>query len=118
RRFSEQTNDYLLRSHLVLLEVANADSVPASPGLKQASIGLLRDTKLARQVAGELDDERLQTLVAEIESVMREIASLSGSDDSESIDRVRAYLNNSGVLDQLEVMRMAPARLAEDRSRV
>jgi putative zinc finger protein len=117
RFFSEKTNGYLDRSRLVLLELANTGSAADATALRAASGNLLRENRLARTVAGQVADRRLEDLVGQLETILRQISRLSDQGDQATIDRIRAYVNNSGVLEQLEILSTAPQRVAEDRSR-
>ena len=115
RVFSEETNGYLDRTRLVLLEVANTGGTPMPGPIREASRNLLRENPHARQVAGRIEDPRIEELVGQLEGILREIAQLSDTGDSTTIDRIRAYVNNSGVLLQLEIFSSASDRMAAAR---
>jgi hypothetical protein len=112
--FSQRTNDYLDRSRMVLLELANGDVQPGRLSLSQASTTLLQENPEARRVAREVADRRLQELVAELETILGQIVQLH---DAVQADRIRTYVNNSGVLEQLEILSAQPHRLAQERRR-
>lgn len=116
RLFSERTNDYLDRSRMVLLELANGDMGAEGLSLSQASRRLLQENPAAREVAREIADRRLQDLVSELESILGQISRLPDSGTGH-VDRIRTYVNNSGVLEQLELLSAAPSRMASDRHR-
>lgn len=113
--FSQRTNDYLDRSRMVLLELANGDFGAEGLSLSEASRRLLQENPAARQVAREIADRRLQDLVGELEVLLGQISRLPET-ESGHVERIRTYLNNSGLLEQLELMGAAP-RLASDRRR-
>jgi hypothetical protein len=113
--FSQRTNDYLDRSRMVLLELANGDLGAEPLSLSEASRRLLQENPAAREVAREIADRRLQDLVGELEVLLGQISRLPASETGH-VERIRTYLNNSGVLEQLELLRAAP-RLASDRRR-
>ena len=115
--FSERTNGYLDRSRLVLLEFANAEPASAPPELRAASRSLLREYRVARQVADQMADQRLEGLLVELENVLREIARLTDQGDMQTIDRIRARLDESGLIEQLEILSILPNRLAQRRPR-
>ncbi len=112
--FSQRTNDYLDRSRMVLLELANGDLGGERHSLSQASRVLLRENPTAREVAREIADRRLQQLVDELETILGQISTLQDAGAGQA-DRIRTYVNNSGVLEQLEVL-SAP-QLASSRRR-
>ena len=116
RLFSEHTHGYLNRSRLVLLEFANTPGAGGSRTLAAASTNLLRETKSARRVAGQLRDPRIEELLGQVETLLKEIARLSEQEDSTTINRIRSEVNDSGVLDQLELLSFVPARVAQERS--
>lgn len=104
RTFSEQTNGYLNRSRLVLLEFANAAAEADAHALKDASRTLLRETRSARVVAGRLADPRIEDLLGQVEGLLREISRLSDSGDATTVERIRSEVNNSGILVRLDLM--------------
>jgi hypothetical protein len=116
RLFSEHTHGYLNRSRLVLLEFANTHVGGGSRTLAAASTNLLRETTSARKVAGQLQDQRIEELLGQVESLLKEIARLSEPEDPTTINRIKTEMNDSGVLDQLELMSFVPARIAQERS--
>lgn len=116
--FTERTHGYLNRSRMVLLEFANTDEAQHSMFLRQASRTLLEENSYARRVAGEIEDQRLEELLDDLGRILREISLLTEPGDTRAIDRIRAYVNNSGVLDQLEILSTPVERLASQRSRV
>ncbi|HKY32067.1 MAG TPA: hypothetical protein VJV23_05980 [Candidatus Polarisedimenticolia bacterium] len=113
--FSERTNDYLDRSRLVLLELSNGELSTDSMALSQASRTLLRENPAARRVARQIADQRLQDLVEEIESILSQISRLPQG-EQDGLDRLRTYVNNSGVLEQLEVLSAVPHGRLPERS--
>ncbi len=112
RVFSEETNGYLDRTRLVLLELANTGGNPMPAPIREASRNLLRENSHARLVAGRIEDPRIQELVGQLEGILREIAQLSDTGDTRNLERIRAYVNESGVLLQLEIFSAASDRLA------
>ena len=114
--FSERTNDYLDRSRMVLLELANGDLGGERLSLSQASRALLQENPTAREVARQIADRRLQQLVDELETILSQISTIQDAGASQA-DRIRTYVNNSGVLEQLEVLSAVPERLASTRRR-
>jgi len=118
QEFSRKTNDYLDRSRLVLLEFANAEQALDSPVLRQASRSLAKENTLARRVAGEVADQRLEDLVTELGNIMIEISHLSGPGDTTTMNRIRTYLDTSGLLDRLEIISAGDQRFAQRRPRV
>jgi hypothetical protein len=117
RAFSEQTAGYFNRSRFVLLEIANADTSSDSTMLREITGKLLRESREARQVAGQIADRRIEQAVARLEPVLREISRVSDWGDAPSVQAIRQRVNDSGVLDELELLIPAPVRLAERRSR-
>ncbi|HET6372894.1 MAG TPA: hypothetical protein VFG76_06285 [Candidatus Polarisedimenticolia bacterium] len=117
KTFSQETNGYLDRSRLVLLELSNSEAAEDSEALRTASRGLLRENPHARQVADKIDDPRIEELVKRLQGVLEEIARLSVPADGRSIDRIRSYVNDSGVLMQLEIMSATSDRWVEPRPR-
>jgi len=116
--FTERTHGYLNRSRMVLLEFANAQEAPDSVFLRQASRTLLEENSYARLVAGEIEDQRLEELLDDLGRILREISTLTQPGDTRAVDRIRTYLNNSGLLDQLEILSTPVGRIASRRSRV
>jgi len=116
--FSRRTNDYLDRSKLVLLEFANTEEALDSPALRQASRNLAQESKAAQRVAGEGADRRLEELVTELGHILLEISRLSGPRDTATINRIRADLDASGLLDRLEIMSAGAPHIAQGRRRV
>ena len=112
-----QTKGYLRRSRFVLLEFANAGAVSSDQALRNASIDLLRENRAARRIAGEIADPRLDELLAQLETILREISRLSDPNDSGTVERIRNQVNDSGLLDQLEILSAEPARVAQGRGR-
>jgi len=76
RLFSEQTHGYLDRSRMVLLEFANGREAATSSALREASSNLLRETKAARRVAGQMADPRIEGLLAQVEGILGQISQL------------------------------------------
>ncbi len=116
--FSRRTNDYLDRSKLVLLEFANTEEALDSPALRQASRNLAQESRVARRVAGEVADRRLEDLVTELGRILLEISRLSGPKDMATINRIRADLDASGLLDRLEIMSAGAPHVPQGRRRV
>ncbi|MFQ5700685.1 MAG: zf-HC2 domain-containing protein [Acidobacteriota bacterium] len=112
--FSKQTNGYFDRSRLVLLEFANANAATSSPALRAASQILLGETDRVRQLAHRLNDKRIERLVSALEQILRQIAALSGQGDATAIAHIKRQIDD--ILDQLEILRAAPQRLAVRRS--
>jgi len=114
--FSEQTHGYLNRSRLVLMEFANARETGDSRLVREASNNLLRETKAARRVAGQISDPRIEDLLAQVETLLGEIARLSDSGDATTVNRIKNEVHESGVLDQLELLSFPAPRVAQERS--
>lgn len=113
RVFSEQTNGYLNRTRLVLLELANTDGNPVPGTIRNASLNLLKENAHARQVAHRVRDPLIEGLLDELATILDQIAKASDEDDHISTQRLRTYVNDSGVLLQLEIMSAASDRVAE-----
>ena len=114
--FSKHTHGYLNRTRLVLLEFANAHEAGGSRSLREASNNLLRETKSARKIAGQLSDARIEELLAQVEGILSEISRLSDPGDSTTVKRIKTEVHDSGVLDQLELLSFVPTHLAQERS--
>jgi len=111
RAFSDRTHNYFQRSMLVLLEFANADHI-GDMGMRAASRTLLRESEGARRVAGQIHDERIQDLVAELEDILTRIASNNLTADERSALREEV----DDLIARLELS--APShRVAQGRTR-
>ncbi len=104
RVFSEETNGYLDRTRLVLLEVTNADAGPESETLRRVSRTLLRESRHARQVAEKIDDRSLADLVGRLKGILEQIALMTDQNGVTALDQIRTQVNNSGVLVELEIL--------------
>ena len=113
RVFSEQTNGYLDRTRLVLLELANTDGTPVPGMIRNASRSLLKENAHARQVAHRVRDPLIEGLLDELATILDQIAKATDEDDRTSTEKLRTYVNDSGVLLQLEIMSAASDRVAE-----
>ena len=102
-RFVSQTDGYLRKSHLVLLEFANGDAAQDPAGLKQVSSALAKETRKAEQIAAQLADPRIQGLVARLGAALGAVAALDAA-DPEARDHARRLINESGVLEELEIL--------------
>jgi hypothetical protein len=116
RAFSERTGGYLNRSRLVLLEIANAETASQSGMLQEITRKLLRESREAHQVADQMADPRFEEIVARLEGILREASRLSDWGDAPAVQRIRGRLNDSGVLEELELLIPVPARVTERRS--
>jgi hypothetical protein len=112
QEFSQETNGYLDRTRLVLLEFANADAASDSGVLREASLVLLAESRRARNVADRIADPRIDEIMVRLEGILRDITRLSEAGDAASMDRIKARMRDSGVLDQLEIMSVASDRIA------
>ena len=112
QEFSQQTNGYLDRTRLVLLEFANADTPSDSGVLREASLNLLAESRRARKVADQIADPRIEEIMVRLEGILRDITRLSEEGDAASMDRIKTRMHDSGVLLQLEIMSVASDRIA------
>ncbi len=112
QEFSQETNGYLDRTRLVLLEFANADASSDSGFLREASLDLLAESRRARKVANRIADPRIEEIMGRLEGILRDITRLSAAGDAASMDRIKARMHDSGVLLQLEIMSVASDRIA------
>jgi hypothetical protein len=112
RKFSQETNGYLDRTRLVLLEFANADASSDSGVLREASLVLLAESRRAQKVADRIADPRIEEIMVRLEGILRDITRLSEAGDAASMDRIKARMHDSGVLLQLEMMSVASDRIA------
>ena len=115
REFAAQTDGYLNRSRIVLLEIANADTGSDSSMLRASTRSLLTETRQARLVADRLTDQRLDEMLGRLEAILVEISSLSDWQDAATIQRVRDQVNQSGLLEQIEILTPPPTHLAQKR---
>ena len=115
REFTTRTHGYLNRSRIVLLEIANADTGSDSSMLREATRSLLDETRDARQIAGQIPDSKLDDLLGSLESILIELSELSDWGDEATVKRIRDQVNESGLLEQIEILTPPPTHLAHKR---
>ena len=115
-RFVSQTDGYLRKSHLVLLEFANGEAAQDPAALTQVSRALAKETRKAEQIAAQLADARIQGLVSRLGAALGAVAALEAS-DHEGRDRARQLINESGVLEELEILDTVAGSAAMERTR-
>jgi len=115
-RFVSENEGYLRKSHIVLLEFANGDAAQDAGSLSQVSRALLKDSRRAEQIAGQLADPRIQGLVARLNAALGTVAALEDS-DAGARDQARRVLNDSGVLEELEILNTMAGATTTERTR-
>ena len=85
--------------------------MPVPGTIRKASATLLEENAHARQVAHRIRDKDIEQLLDELATILGQIARLTDHDDT-STERVRTYVNDSGVLLQLELFSAASDRMA------
>ena len=115
-RFVAQTEGYLRKSHLVLMEFANGDASQDPVALTQSCRSLLKETRKAEQVAAQLADQRIVGLVSRLNAALGAVAALDGT-DAASRDHARRMINESGVLEELEILETVSGTMAMERTR-
>jgi len=116
REFTAQTDGYLNRSRIILLEIANADAGSDPAMLRESTRTLLAETREARRIADQLADSQLDEVLGRLESILVEISGLSNWNDEATVRRIRDQVNESGLLEQIEILTPPPTHLAHKRT--
>jgi len=98
--------DYLERSQMVLVELANADSKgPLDISAEQERAGdLVTETRLYRQTAARTGDTRISSLLDELERVLVDIRNSPSQISPGEIEHFRQRLESEGILFKIRVL--------------
>jgi len=98
--------DYLDRSQMVLVELANANSKePLDISAEQARAhDLISETRLYKQTAAKTDNTSVTGILDELERVMLDIAHGPSQLSPEDLERFRARLEAEGILFKIRVV--------------
>jgi hypothetical protein len=98
--------DYLERSQMVLVELANADSKgPLDISAEQERAGdLVTETRLYRQTAAHTGDTRISSLLDELERVLVDIRNSPSQLTPGEVEGFRQRLESEGILFKIRVL--------------
>jgi hypothetical protein len=116
-----RAKNYVQRSKLVLLALVNYDPQTEDPyGLdlptqKKISAELVEQAGLLKTELRDPGQRRLRELVADLETILIQIANLESEQDLEAVDLVKQGVANRGVLLKINLTEMG-GRPAEDKN--
>jgi len=98
--------DYLERSQMVLIELANANSkgkldISAE---QQRAAGLVSESRLYRQTAAHTGDTAVASVLDELDRVLLDIAHAPSELPAEDLEKLRARLAAEGILFKIRVL--------------
>jgi len=101
--------NYLQETEMILLDVANLNPVEYEQfliHLKQFAIykSLLQKTILCREQAQELNNEKLLTLIDEIEPILLELSNIENETLNETLAEIRSQIKESHLLLELKAI--------------
>jgi hypothetical protein len=109
--------DYLERSQVVLIELANASPAGAldiSPEQDRAE-SLLNENRLYRQTALHMDDAAIAGVLDDLERVLLEIAHAPSRLSAMQVDELRRQLHEDGILFKIRVLDSTVRNRAEHK---
>ena len=98
--------DYLERSQMVLVELANANSHgPLDISAEQERAGgLVAETRLYRQTAARTGDTNIDSVLEELERVLVDITHEPSRISPQGLENLRQRLNSAGILFKIRVL--------------
>jgi len=110
--------DYLERSQMVLIELANANSkAPLDISLEQQRAQeLISETRLYRQTASAMDETSVSAILDELERLLLDIAHAPSRLSPAELEAFRARLNAANILFKIRVVN-SNVRSQEDAPR-
>jgi hypothetical protein len=98
--------DYLDRSQMVLVELANADSKgPLDISAEQARAeDLVSETRLYRQTAAHTGDSQVSAVLDDLERVLVDITHEPSRISPDALDKLRDRLKSEGILFKIRVL--------------
>jgi len=98
--------DYLERSQMVLIELANAKPKGKMDiSAQQALAGdLVTESRLYRQTAAHTGDATVETVLEELDRVLLDIAHAPAQASETDLDRLRERLESEGILFKIRVL--------------
>ncbi|OQX96124.1 hypothetical protein B6I21_01870 [candidate division KSB1 bacterium 4572_119] len=102
-------DNYLLEAEMLLLDVSNLNPLEDEQvliNLKQLAMyrSLLQKTLLCRERAEKLDDEKLLTLIDQIEPILLDLCNLEQETLDETVSELRFQIRESHLLFELKTM--------------
>jgi hypothetical protein len=98
--------DYLERSQMVLIELANADPRAALDisAEQERAHGLVSETRLYRQTAARTGDAAVETVLDQLERVLVDITHEPSRLSPEELEKLRERLKTEGILFKIRVL--------------
>lgn len=98
--------DYLERSQMVLIELANADPKSALDisAEQERAHGLVSETRLYRQTAAHTGDVAVAGVLDQLERVLLDITHEPSRISPEALEKLRDRLKNEGILFKIRVL--------------
>src|ERR1035437_3027280 len=98
--------DYLERSQMVLIELANADPKSALDisAEQERAHGLVSETRLYRQTAAHTGDAAVAGVLDQLERVLLDITHEPSRISPEALEKLRDRLKNEGILFKIRVL--------------
>jgi hypothetical protein len=98
--------DYLERSQMVLIELANADPKAALDisAEQERAHGLVSETRLYRQTAAGTGDAAVETVLDQLERVLLDITHEPSRLSPEELEKLRERLKAEGILFKIRVL--------------
>lgn len=119
----ERTTAYLDRSRLLLLDIAHSEGETDDP----AALDLPRRSRIARELVTEAadlgealsaaDERRLRALVADLETILAQLAALETGLDLPGLELVRSEVESRALLFRIDIERLRAAEPRQTRSR-
>lgn len=108
----ERTQQYVRRSKVLLLGLVNFDPTTEDP----STLNMAHQQQIARELVEEADDlqnalsaqdqQRLRGLVSELETILRQIASLEAAYDAPAIEMVQSDVERDALLLKINISEM------------
>ncbi len=104
-----RTQNYIDRSKLILLALINFDPETEDPYAlnlpyqKQVSTELVQEASYLKGELGDYDQKRLQSLVADLEMILLQVANLESEYDLNAIDLVKEGVERGGILLKINI---------------
>jgi hypothetical protein len=116
----QRSQYYIERSKRILLALVNFDPSIEDPYAldlpyqKQTSKDLVREANYLKNELAESDQERLESLIANLEIILLQIANLESENDLDAIELVKDGIDRQGILMEIN---LSDLRLAKKPSR-
>lgn len=118
---TQRTQNYIERSKLILLAVVNFDPETEDPYAlnlahqQRISRELIQEAGFLKEKLADSKQRRLQSLIADLELILLQIANLGSENDFEAIRLVKDGVENRGILMEIDLTAIRRAMKKENK---